>query len=195
MRKIGIDIDDVLLELTQAFIKYHNETYGTQLTFKEFTSYYLPKVIGGTFNEAVAKLDNVNQTHYSFNLKPVPEAREAITRLQEKARLSVITSRSTKLFSITRQQVQNHFPGSLADSIYFARNPYLSSSGLTKKDLCLKLEISTLFEDSLEHARECAAAGIQVYLIDYPWNQLQEEIPGVTRLTKGWAELLPLLES
>lgn len=188
MRKIGVDIDDVLLELAQPFLDFHNATYGTSFQFSQFCSYYLPLFLGGTFEEAVEKLGKFYKTRYFLSLKPVPGAREGISRLQEYAELDVITSRIPELFLITRQQLQQHFPGTLPDSLHFARNPYIGKQIPAKREICTRVAITELIEDSLEHAQECAAAGIHVYLLDYPWNQSSEAIPGVTRV-KSWDDI------
>lgn len=184
MQRIGVDIDDVLLELAQGFIAFHNEEYGTQLVFEQFISYYLPKVIGGTFEEAFAKLERFYQTPCFHNLKPVPGSLDGVMRLQKKAALSIITSRPPELFEVTHTQLRKYHPGQFP-MVHFARNPYIGTHSPTKKELCTRLGITQLIEDSLEQAKECAAAGINIYLFDKPWNQSQEEIPRVMRVT-GW---------
>lgn len=181
---MGVDIDDVLLEFAPGFLDFHNASYGTSFQLSQFCSYYLPHFIGGTFEQAIAKLERFYQTPYFHNLKPVPGSLDGVMRLQKKAALSIITSRAPELFEVTHTQLRKYHPGQFP-MVHFARNPYIGTHSPTKKEICTRLGITQLIEDSLEQARECAAAGINIILFDKPWNQSQEEIPRVMRVT-GW---------
>ena len=54
--RIALDLDDVLLDFIPALVEFHNSTYGTSLTKKDFHPYHFAKVWGGNVEEAIQKM-------------------------------------------------------------------------------------------------------------------------------------------
>ena len=56
--KIGIDLDDVVVDTLPSFVAFHNQRYGTTLRREDVTSYYIWEVgFGKTRQEAVKLFD------------------------------------------------------------------------------------------------------------------------------------------
>ena len=48
---------------------------------------------------------------------------------------------------------------------------------ISKPDMCKKIGAVALIDDSLDYAKQCAAAGLPVFLFgDYPWNETAEPL-------------------
>ena len=56
--RIGIDIDEVIVEFLEGFLKFYNEKYNGNFKREDFGSYIFEETLGGSFQEAV---DNVTE--------------------------------------------------------------------------------------------------------------------------------------
>ena len=186
---IGVDLDEVLADLLSAFIRYHNEKYGTSLQREDFRSYDLWKAWGGTLEDAVQKVKDFYKTDYFRNINPVQGSIEVIDTLSKTNELIVITSRPHYIRRETKNWIEHYFPEKFS-KVYFVTNPY--QPGIykrSKSDICAELGVNILIEDCLDYARECASRGTSVFLLDSPWNRSEELPSGVMRV-KSWNEIL-----
>ena len=53
---IGVDVDDVLAELMEAYLLYHNQHYNTKTQKKDMFTYSYREVFGGTEEENQQKV-------------------------------------------------------------------------------------------------------------------------------------------
>lgn len=68
---IRIDLDDVLADFINSLIRFHNQTYGTDLTKDQFHSYNFWEVWGGNREEAIQKVYKFHTTHfYQYRTNP-----------------------------------------------------------------------------------------------------------------------------
>lgn len=188
---IGVDIDEVLAELTEAFLEYHNDIYGTSFKKKDMFSYSYHKVIGGTEEEMRQKVLEFFNTEFFHNLKTVSGAKKAIALLAKKHQLSVITARPHVIRQQTEQLIARHFPKHFS-SITLTNQWHGEGQRSFKSEVCKKKNISIMIEDSLHHAKDCAAQGIYVLLVDfkYPWNQTSEKLPENIKRVHSWKEIV-----
>lgn len=188
---LAIDIDEVLFPFVPELLRHHNEIYGTELKFEDFTSYDFAEVWGGTSREAVDKVHaflNLSQQH----VEPLGEAFKAISALKQRYKLVVITSRDRQLEERTTEWLVHHFPDAFHD-IILAGNHHTGLAFRTKIEICQELAAICLIDDSLRYVTECSERGLRAILFgDYPWNRLDELPEGVAR-AKDWAEVVRLL--
>ena len=191
-RKIGIDIDDVLLDFVGTYVLFHNQTYKTNLKKEDFRTYSFNYARGGTMKQAVNSVKQFYSTSFFKEMKPLSGSVEAINRLKQEYDLYNITSRPDYIFEETVEQIKKHFGNSFLE-IYFSSNHYTGrkNSGKSKAEICLQKGISKLIDDSLEYALECAKEGIDALLLDTPWNQNGEH-ERINRV-KNWNEILEKL--
>lgn len=188
---IGVDVDDVLAELMQTYLDYHNEHYSTKVQKKDMFSYAFHEVFGGTEQESRDKVLDFYETDFFHNLKLVPGAKEGISQLAEKHQLCVITARPPTIQKQTKQWLNKHFQDSF-HCINLTNQWYSTpDKQRTKSQVGKEQKIQIMIDDSLHHALDCAAQGIFVLLVDlgYPWNQ-SKNLPSNVKRVKSWEEII-----
>lgn len=190
--KLAIDMDEVIAHFLPAFIEFHNTKYNTNFIFTDFSSYKFWDVLKESPKETIQKVYDFHKTEYFKNIKPIQESIEAIQKLQEQYELVIITSRQKEIQNPTEDWIKTYFPNTFSH-IYFA-NHYAFNKETThsKSEICEQYAIKTIIEDSLEYAQDCAQKGIQVYLLDQPWNQSKIENTHIKRVFH-WNEILQKL--
>lgn len=191
--KIGVDLDDTLGYTRPELIKFHNDTYGTNLTMKDIVSYDLWKVWGGTRDEAVQKIEDFHKTEYFKRIKPVEDARAVLEKLKKNNELYVITGRRNNVKKETEEWIGKNFPN-IFSKIYLSNQFSSDEATTTKKNVCNELGIDIFIEDDLANALECAESEARkVYLFDYPWNQC-DKLPKNMKRVYSWKEILEDIE-
>jgi uncharacterized HAD superfamily protein len=189
--KIGIDIDEVLADYLSALIRFHNESYGTQLTPGQFVTYRFWETWGGTKEEAIQKVYDFSGTSHYKNIVPILGAKDAIQTLKDNHVLHVITGRPNDLAEGTREWVERHFPGAFS-GLHFANHFSKSGAPRTKSEICDSLGIDLLIDDILDYALECVAPNRTVLLLDNPWNQ-RSFLPKGIRRVDSWGEIMEII--
>ncbi|NQZ84419.1 MAG: hypothetical protein HRU03_01755 [Nanoarchaeales archaeon] len=181
--KIGFDYDDVLFEHVPAIIKFHNHTYNTKLTIDDFISYDFWKVWGGTREQAINKMFEHYNSKFFEQAQVVENSQRIITQLSKHHNLEIITARQNEIKEQTYNSIHKFFPNKF-DEIHMV-NSYSkdNSKPLSKRDVCDKIGIDLLVEDSLTHALACVTPNRDIVLIDKPWNQTSDKLPsGIHRV-------------
>lgn len=189
----AIDIDDSLFDFLGPYTHFNNLMYKTNLKREDFTSYVFNEFRGGTMEEAVESVREFCYSPFFEEMKPLPYAPEVIQELKKENELFIVTSRPIEMKEITFRQISKYFPNVFSD-IIFSSNHYTKAenSGETKAEVCKKLNVSHLIDDSLIYAKECLEKGIGAILLDSPWNQ-NGSINGIIRV-KNWKEILERLK-
>lgn len=190
--RIGIDLDDVLVQFLPSLIEFHNNKYGTDLKLDQFASYQFWETWGGTKEEAIQKVYDFHKTPYFSNMPPVIGSQDAIKSLSEKHELYVITSRQNDVAILTRKSVQTHFPDSFSE-INFTNHYSQNSHSRTKKEICDSLGIDIMIEDSADYAISCLDNGRKIFLINQPWN-VKRFIPQEVSRVNSWQEIVDSME-
>ena len=187
---IGVDVDEVLAELMEAYLQYHNQNYNTKTQKKDMFSYSYREVFGGTEQENQDKVLNFFKTEHFQNIKPVKGALKTIQQLAKEHQLCIITARPQVVRHQTEQWLSTHFSNS-----FHCINLTNQWHGVGKKQLKSEIgkqqKISIMIDDSLKHAIDCASQGIYVLLADfnYPWNQTKEKLPENIKRVHSWKEI------
>lgn len=185
---IGVDMDDVLVDFVSAYIKYHNESYNTNITKEEVYTYNLWEVFKEPKATSIKKLDDFYNTDYFKNIRPVIGAIDHVDRLKKNNEIIIITSRPIKIREETERWLNKYLSGKFS-RLYFAYNHYIKEGEAGKKsEICTSLGINILIEDSLEYATECALKNIRVMLFDRPWNK-SKDLKNISRVY-SWKEVL-----
>ena len=191
-KKIGIDIDDTLLDFVGAYAVFHNEVYKTNLKKENFKTYSFNHARGGTMQQAISTVKQFYKTDFFKEMQPFPGAVEVVQKLKENNELFVVTSRPNYIQEETFEQIAKHF-SNIFSEVFFSSNHYTKAknSGRTKAEICYDLGVSLLIDDSLEYAKQCVEKGINTILLDSPWNQ-NGNLEGITRVN-NWKEVGGLL--
>lgn len=184
---IAIDIDGVIANMMPELIRFHNDNYGTSLNIDHFQSHDLWKTWGGTFEDTVSKVNEFYASDYFSSVKPINGSLEGLNTLKSNNNLIAITARPTSIEHQTKEWIERHF-GSVFSSIYMTNQYSLNSTGIAKSQICSRLGVDVLIEDSLENALECSKYTKHVFLFDTPWNKC--ELPENITRVHSWEELL-----
>ncbi len=191
--RIGVDIDDTLVDLVTPFTEFHNEAYGTSLRKADFITYATWQIVGGTHEDDLRKFAEFDQTAHAKNMKPMDGACAAIDVLSKVHELCIITARPESFVSETHLWLREHFPEKFKD-IYFAQD--YKTSAVTrqhKADFVTQLGVHMFIDDNMRYAEECAEVGTRVLLFNQPWNQAPHLPAGITRV-HSWEEILRIIE-
>lgn len=192
---IGVDIDEVLAELLESFLEYHNLKYKTNTKKKDMFAYSFREVFGGTEEENQQKVLDFFKSNHFHTIKPVKGALEIIKLLAPEHRLCIITARPHVIRQETEQWLSNHFPNSF-HCINLTNQWHGVGEKQLKSQVGKKHKIDIMIDDSLHHALDCASQGIHVLLADfgYPWNK-SEKLPENIKRVRSWEEIIEEIES
>ncbi|KAI8637177.1 hypothetical protein BD408DRAFT_425024 [Parasitella parasitica] len=177
---VAVDLDQTLAHTLESLVEWHNDTYDTYFNVADFTTYEYWKIWGGTREESCIKIRDFYDSIYFDRIEPIQDfALEALKMLKRRHfTLVIITSRQQFVAEKTKRFVDRHYPG-IFDSIYFCNLDLSDSEQLEyvskpKSVICQEIGVDVLIDDSLEHAFDCSALGIDVLLYDrqgqYIWN-------------------------
>ncbi len=167
---IAIDIDEVLADTLNSYIKYYNNTYNTSFKREQFFTYRCWwEVLQVEFDEGVVRFNDFVDKGYFGNLPLIRGAQEAVTKLKQNHDLVIITSRMGELKEITKKWLDENFFGCFL-KIYHTESIY-DKNAITKHQACLESKANILIEDDISFASECMNNGIKVLLFDSPWNR------------------------
>jgi uncharacterized HAD superfamily protein len=195
--RIGLDIDDVTAELTDAVRLWANNVAGADLQpyhyqtqhdfWVHFKSVWAENGLShlvdyNKFNDQLA----VDQSH----VKVIPGARKAIAALKQKYEIVFITSRGPTQYDATRQWLDKHIDPSIP--LYLANNPTVQSSPQSKGQLCVELDVQLLIDDNAENCLDAIDNGADAILFgDYGWNA---HAPDSIHRCCDWTEVLRYLD-
>ena len=164
--KIAIDIDEVIVEHLQHFLSFYNALHGTRFTTCDFWSYAWHRVLGITeAEEDEIFIASIRAGVYDLeHVAAVAGAFAGVAELSARHELCLLSARCPALFDNAR---------ALAARLGVSQLLLCQGNGTvrSKRDLCLENDIGLLIEDNAELAADVAAAGIQLVLLDKPWNR------------------------
>jgi uncharacterized HAD superfamily protein len=189
---LAVDFDDVLAGFQLAFMHYHNEQYGTTVTYEGITSYWTHEVYETTPEVIGARIMDFCAGHHD-TVMPIEGALESLRALSQKYNPVVVTSRCESLRPVTYLWKERRSFDMFANA-HFTNNfetkfPELRRS---KSSVCKEIGAVALIDDAASHANEVAwELNIPVFLPDRPWNRTELH-PNVTRVA-GWDDIVQAL--
>lgn len=190
-KKIGIDIDEVVVEFMKGYIDFHNKKHGTNFNLGSITNYHLWKSgFHKTKEESVRDVMEFQDSE-DFNFITLIEGvKNCLKKISMDYNIIFITSRPEELKEKTRNFFYKHFPKNGYNFI-FSGEIY---GGKTKSQICLEEGISIMVEDNADYALDCAKRGIKTFLLEKPWNKNYENHENIIKV-KNWEEILNKLNS
>lgn len=190
---VGLDFDDVLFDFNGALLVYHNEMYGTSYRLQDVTSFELKELWQCDASEAIRRMNEfVESSHHAEGL-PILGAVNAVHTLAKKYNLHIVTARDKRAITRTLEVVTKHFPTDAFSGIHFLHDHGENVLG-NKGEVCQRLGVKIMIEDSLGNANHLSSAGIRTLLFDTTWNQSNTLPKHVTRVF-GWDHTLQEIES
>lgn len=184
--KIGIDIDEVVVNFIETFLKYSNLKYNTQSLFEDVTTYNLWEC--GLFNskeESIKRICEFQNSDYFDKIDFIDGAKKGIENIADIYDIYFITSRPNEIKDKTKSFFYSNFPKNRYKFI-FSGEIY---GGKTKSKICDELGIKVMVEDNSDYALDCAKRNIKTFLLDKPWNRNHEEHKNIIKV-KNWENLI-----
>jgi uncharacterized HAD superfamily protein len=187
---IGVDIDSVIAYLEGPLMKFHNDNYGTNLRVDDITNYDLTHWWKCTPNELTERLFEFYRSPQMSKLPPVEGSQKGISQLKKNHDLVAITARPLWLDEETNRWLDTNFPDSFTKVIHTNQ---VSKSGESKKksEVCKEVGATYILEDHILYANDCAENGINVCLLERPWNAKEKLHENITRVS-SWDEIVNL---
>lgn len=169
---IAVDLDEVLAETLHALLRKHKgKIANVKMSWNDFSSYNLWEVkkLNITKKKAVTIFFwFLLWAWFWYKLTAVSWAKIKLKEFKNKwYKLHVVTARHFLFRFSTGLWLYKNYR-SIFSSIEFAN--FFSRFSTKKSVICKKIWASIIIEDNLENAIDCANAGIDVYLLDKPWN-------------------------
>ncbi len=166
VQEMGFDIDGVVADTMEAFLRIAENEYGIQGLKKEhITSYWLEECLPIPEKVVEAIIEKILHDPFGISLKPIPGAVETLTEIGQGNRLTFVTARPIgepitewlrfQLDKVPESNIDVH-----ATSLHAAKGKVLQRLGIT-----------CFVEDHLETCQGLASQGIKSVLFDQPWNQ------------------------
>ena len=189
-RKIGIDIDDVVVVSLKRYLKFFNLKLGKNLEFEDIVKYHVWDLTDSVSKEeCLSMVIEVHNSENENNVEMVKGAKEAIWNLAKNYKIFFITSRPPSVKEHTSTLFKKIFLN-LDFEIIFSGEIH---GGKTKSEICLENEINVIIEDNAGYALDCAKKGIKSFLLEKPWNQQYEKHENLIKV-KNWDNILNQLK-
>lgn len=185
---VATDIDEVLVPfLESGFFPWYNARNGTDYRREDVTrSYRLHENLGNTGEYWVGQMRLFFLDGGLRRLGVMDNAQEMVAQLARIADVHAVTARPVEWHEDTMTHMNEHFP-QVQDT--HSLEAYLAHGKKAQK--CLELDARVMIEDSKDYARECVEAGVQVILMDAPWNQ--GALPSGVYRVYSWREIPALV--
>ena len=191
MKRIGIDFDDILFDFNHKYCEFLKERYGTNLCFDDIFTYDMCTVWKVDTEEAIRRVNEFISSYSHDEVSPVSGSVETIKELRNYYELHLITSREEKFKDKTLNWLNKHFPN-LFHKIHFTNLFGENKKKRLKSEVCLENGIELMVEDAPIYAKDLAEKGIEVLLLDKPWNRVETH-PLVKRVY-DWKEIEKILK-
>jgi uncharacterized HAD superfamily protein len=169
---VAFDIDDVLAEFQFGWVEFNNTKYGMNMKFSDINDFSYAKVMNISEEEVFKRIFEFYETEIITRLVPVEGAVETVDALSKGNTLYVITSRPQEIAAMTRNWLNRYYSDKFREILFTGQ---ISRDGfdhkITKADICKRHKIDWLVEDAPIHAVHVAEAGINVALLEKPWNK------------------------
>lgn len=184
-KKIAVDLDGVVMEFAETFLEFRNERYNSNYKKEDIFTYDFWNVFGVSREQSIKDvLDFYNSPKFE-GIAPIPNSQETMSLLSEKYFIAALTARPDFTRDKTLNWLEKYFPNIFSEFHFtnFAGNGKMKN----KSDFCIQYGYETLIDDYHQHVNECAAKGIQTFLLTQPWNW-ETLHPKVVRV-RNWNEI------
>jgi uncharacterized HAD superfamily protein len=184
--KVGIDIDEVVVEFVRHFLKIHKDKTGEDFDYNSVNSYNLWEPLNISKEKAFSYFYAFEEYGFHDNPNFIQFSKEAINEISSKMEIFFLTARSNKLKAKTKNFLIKTFKNKEIN--IFHSGDSFKNGNKSKAELCNEIGISLLIEDQKDIAENCANNGIKVLLFDKPWNK-EIEHKNIIKVS-GWKEAL-----
>lgn len=184
--KIGIDIDEVIVEFVEGYLEIYKIKFGKIPLKESILSYNLWEYLDLTKEEAYSLSDELYESDIFKDLIFVEGALESVKKLSENHEIFFITARPEQIKEKTELMLKKAFPD-INYNLLHSKGFY--GGVKSKGEICRKLGINFMVEDHKEMALDCAKNKVKTFLLEKPWNRDCEDHVKIIKV-KNWGEIL-----
>lgn len=187
-KTIGVDLDSVLAEIDIA--TWHNSAYGSKKPIEEYRTYDLTVNWGCSPDDVRKRVHEFYESEIFARTLPVSGSVEGVSYLSQKYDLVVITSRPQSIEHMTLGWLSKFFKNAFKEVVHTNHMSRTAGDRFRhKSDVCKEHSITTMIDDAVHFAEDCAHNDISVFLLEQPWNKKARKLhPRITRI-KNWQEI------
>ena len=164
--EIGFDIDGVVADTMKAFIRIAKEEFGINYISKEqITSYWIEECLPIPLDIIKTIINRLLIDPFGIGLEPLPGAKEVLTKLATRSRLTFVTARSTK------KPIEAWLVSLLSDVAHEDIRVIATGHHSAKAEVLEKLKLKYFIDDHLETCQNLHSRGIRTIVFDQPWNK------------------------
>lgn len=189
--KIAVDIDEVIAEYLDGYLKFLKAEFNQSFQKEDFFSYNFWEVIGYSKQTDIDRVDQYYKTKYFDDIQPSKDAVESLEKLAQKHQIYFITARPSEWKRKTEIWLNRYFENIYYEVIYLALAHKKNHEG--KGAICRAHNINIIFEDRFDYAQDCAEKDIRVILFDKPWNKDFKVEKNIYRV-KNWSQALSVFK-
>lgn len=196
---LSIDIDDVLAPSAQAFVKFSNKMWGTNLTIDDYDEHWSKVWQIDDEAEINKRIEQIDAADFYGKECPHPQDRqslEALNRLKYKFRIITLSSRRVIFKDGTIEWLNYHYPNIFDDYVFAGiwddiskLDEFSKRINATKGDVLKSLGVVWHIDDQPKHCYGASGAGVKSILFgDYAWNRKAELRDNIFRAS-DWLEV------
>jgi 5'(3')-deoxyribonucleotidase len=191
---IAVDIDDVLASNAEAFIKFSNDRWNTNLTADDYTEHWA-EMWGIDYEELQRRGDVIFQEKVFLKHRFFDEAKAVLQKLTQNYIVVIASSRNKRIQKETIDWIKKEY-GDIFSGFHFAdiwhrQDLHIDHRlKMTKTKILAEIGANYLIDDQPKHCIAAAEAGITALLFgDYKWNKDIELKTNMVRV-KNWQEVM-----
>jgi len=189
---IAIDCDEVVANTIDSIFTFNGHTFNwLPIQRDDITTFFwheIPKFAANA-EYVQAYRDDFFLSPEAMHIAPLSWAKQWVQALYDLwYDLKIVTSRWQGIEQMTREWIEQHFPGLFSDVVFWSAT--IHNHHLTNKaDLMRYIGATSLVDDGLHNCLQVSAWWYETLLFDNPWNQTEMHIPGMKRV-KDWQEII-----
>jgi uncharacterized HAD superfamily protein len=194
MKRIYVDLDDVISRTTDTYSAVIEQEFGIQVRFEDLTCFDLKLSFNLTDREYRHFFDRIHQPDMLMGFEPVPGARKMLARwIDAGHRVDIVTGRPPSARDVSLSWLDRQ---KIAYTEFIMVDKYNRTGtdhpGVISKTQLSNCQYDLAVEDSLETARFLAEhMDVPVLLYDRPWNACPAGHPGIIRVA-SWQDIAGL---
>ncbi len=187
--KIAIDIDEVVVGFVEKYMEFMEGKGIKRVCYDDIDCFDLWDVFDIKKETFIELLDEYNCSKYFEEIEFIKGAREGVVFLKDNFDIYFITARPKSVSKKTRNFIFEEF-GILGNKVIFSGDNF--GGNKRKDEICKDMGIELIIEDNGSNSLDYVKNGLNVLLLDKPWNQKFEH-KNIIRCF-SWNEILEKVE-
>lgn len=188
---IGLDFDDVIFDMADAFLAYQNERLRTSYTKEDLHRYEFEHIWNCSPRDIFEAFQDFCASEKHREASPIDGAPLAIQKILDQHDITVLTGREESSRPYLSSWLLRHIP-ELVDHVHFTSHFGENKKG-DKGDMCKEMGIDIFVEDAPVHIPKLSEHVEEVFLFDMPWNRSLEQLPKNVERMHSWDDILQRL--